>query len=311
MTAKKLRTLIPLLVLVVVGLGFVLKAGIGTLSAVGWGSVSLLCPLGALGSMLAAKTLIPRAVISLVLVIIAVLLFARAFCAWVCPVPLVSKLRKAFSAKKTPHEVSAAEDGSSQTELSAEEQKALKSGCATCSSCHDTFDSRHVVLGGALLTAAIFGAPLFCLVCPIGLTFATILLVFLLFSGGDVTWSVVLVPALLLAEVVFFRKWCSHICPLSAFMSLVGKGNKTFRPTVKTETCRESTDGRQCGICHAVCEQGIDPRHPERGTSWSECTKCRACVEACPTKSITMPFLCKKKNHAEPLSGSEPVSKEE
>ena len=38
-------------------------------------------------------------------------------------------------------------------------------------------DSRHYVLGGALLSTAVFGFPVFCLVCPIGLTFATVLVV--------------------------------------------------------------------------------------------------------------------------------------
>lgn len=28
--------------------------------------------------------------------------------------------------------------------------------------------------------------------------------------------------------------------------------------------------------------------------SFSECTKCRACVEACPTQAIKMPFLPQK-----------------
>lgn len=52
--------------------------------------------------------------------------------------------------------------------------------------------------------------------------------------------------------------------------------------------------GAHCGVCAEVCEQGIDPRHPERGADWSECTKCRACVEACPGNAITMSFLPKK-----------------
>ena len=43
-----------------------------------------------------------------------------------------------------------------------------------------------------------------------------------------------------------------------------------------------------------MCPQGINVRHPEAGMSFSECTKCRACVEACPTRAITMPFLPRK-----------------
>ena len=181
--------------------------------------------------------------------------------------------------------------------LSADEQAAL-SGCGhSCSSCAEkraTFDSRHVILGGSLLSAAVFGFPVFCLICPIGLTFATIVLVMRLFAFGDVAWGVILVPALLLAEVVFFRKWCSKFCPISALMSLVGKANRTFVPAIDNAKCRESAQGTSCEVCAAVCPQGINVRHPEAGMSFSECTKCRACVEACPTQAITMPFLPKK-----------------
>ncbi|MDD5805944.1 MAG: 4Fe-4S binding protein [Eggerthellales bacterium] len=335
MNIQKLRALIPVLVIVVIAVGFGLNSGVGTLSAVGWGDISLLCPLGALSTMLASKMLVPRALVSLVLAIIAILILGRAFCAWICPVPFVGNLRDAFTPKSkrtdaagtskaaassakpsiveandaaadssvtatvatTAVTTSAARDASAAITLSAEELASLKScsgGCSSCSSKRETIDTRHFVLGGALLSAAIFGFPVFCLICPIGLTFATVLLVMLLFGGGDVTWSVVLVPLLLLAEVVFFRKWCSKICPLSAFMSLVAKGNKTFKPTVDPSKCLESTKGVSCGKCSQVCHVGINPRHPDLGAAASECSKCRACVDNCPGHAISMPFLPKK-----------------
>ena len=123
---------------------------------------------------------------------------------------------------------------------------------------------------------------------------ATIVLVMRLFAFGDVAWGVILVPALLLAEVVFFRKWCSTFCPISALMSLIGKANRTFVPQVNDAKCRETVEGASCEVCAAVCPQGINVRHPEAGMSFSECTKCRACVEACPTQAIKMPFLPQK-----------------
>ena len=119
------------------------------------------------------------------------------------------------------------------------------------------------MLGGALLSAAVFGFPVFCLICPIGLTFATILLVINLFAHGDVTWSIIVVPALLIAEVVLFRKWCHKLCPLSAFMSLIGKANKTFVPAIDDAKCLETAKGTACGACGRACDEGIDPRHPQ------------------------------------------------
>jgi len=291
MKTKSLRLLAVLAVLVLIGAGFVVGPGVGTLSAIGWGDISLLCPLGALGTMLASKMVIPRAVISLVVAVAAIIILGRAFCAWACPVPVVSKLRDTFKPKNARESKAAC----GHTKRVSSGEKPGLSGCSSdCASCGQTrskVDSRHFVLGGALLSAAVFGFPVFCLVCPIGLTFATILLVVRLFGHGDMSWTVILIPALLFAEVVFFRKWCTRICPLGALMGLIGKANKTFRPAIDDTVCIETSKGAQCGKCATVCEVGIDPRHPERGASWGECTKCRDCVDACPVQAITMPIV--------------------
>ncbi len=286
--------------------------GIGTISAPGFWDISVLCPLGALGTMLASKMMVPRAVISLVIMVLLIVVFARAFCGWICPVPLVQKLRDVFSkpdkSKKQAAEAKAkaSDKGANLAPLTDEEKAALAGGCekdakglAGCASCAkkrgDAVDARHFVLGGALLSTFAFGFPVFCLVCPIGLTFATILLLVNLFGQGDVTWSLIVVPALLAAEVIFFRKWCHKLCPLSAFMSLIAKLNRTFKPTIDNAKCLETSQGKKCGACGRACGEGIDPRHPELSeAAWSECTKCRSCVDACPASAISMPLIAKK-----------------
>lgn len=344
MKSRTLRTITVIAVIAIITIGFFTNWGIGTLSAPGFFDISLLCPLGALTTMLATKMMLPRGVISLVIVIVLIILFARAFCAWVCPIPLVSKIRTLF-AKRAPKKVKASsKNASSQnleaktdspkisetlaaeeqnarsantpeaasaaafaTPLSDAEKDALSSGCekplkgkSACSSCATkrgaALDARHFVLGGALVSTAAFGFPVFCLVCPIGLTFATIFLVIRLFTDGDVTWTLILVPLLLAAEVIFFRKWCHKLCPLGAMMSLVAKANKTFVPTIDDSKCLETAKGIECGLCGRACSEEIDPRHPDTSkTAWSECSKCRECVDVCPTGAISMPLLPRKK----------------
>ena len=117
-----------------------------------------------------------------------------------------------------------------------------------------------------------------------------------LFGQGDVTWSVVAIPVVLAVEVVFFRKWCSHICPISSLMSLVGRLNRTFRPHVDHSKCLVDVKGAECGRCAEACELGIDPRDPNGGVGFHECTKCRACVEACPAGAMSLPLLARSKN---------------
>lgn len=380
MKAKTIRTITAVALIAVVSIGYVANVGIGTLSAIGWSEIALLCPLGALGTMLASKMVVPQAVFSLIFALLCIIVLGRAFCAWLCPVPIVQKVRDIFSKKpgaapegnekqeddapagrleakdilestkpsdspapsatalttrsaptqQTPASAAsspgtavmpstptapdtamasgaAPSPGTATEPLSDTEVASLKpcnaeGDCTSCAKKRSKVDARHFVLGGSLLSAAIFGFPVFCLVCPIGLSFATILLVIRLFGSGDVTWSLLLVPFVLLVEVVLFRKWCSKLCPLSAFMSLIGKLNRTFRPAINDATCIETARGRECRLCATACPEGIDPRHPEQGAAWSECTKCRACVEACPTRSLSMPLLPRRKVKHPPVT---------
>ena len=304
--SQHLRWIIPLAILVIAGICFALGIEAGTLSGFGWRSISLLCPVGALSTMLAARALIPRALVSLAIAVVAILLLGRSFCGWVCPVPLAEWLRKAFSprggaakAKKDDAEAAdavgaadAAESGA-PAPLTAREKRMLK-GCASCAERHGTFDSRHAVLGAGLLSAAIFGFPVVCLVCPIGLSFATVFLLVRAFGFGDPSWALIIIPAFLILEVLVFRKWCHWLCPVSALMSLIAKGNKTVLPTVDDAKCLETSRGVSCGACGRACPEGIDVRHADLGNHVSECTRCRACADACPGGAITFPFLAKR-----------------
>ena len=304
MKASKLRTVVAAVVFVVLSVGLIAGVGLGTLSGFGWDTIAMLCPVGALTSMIAAKTLIPRAIVSIVIAVVLVFLVGRAFCGWVCPVPVLSRLRSFFrspaarkrAAERRHEEVSAI----AKAELSCKsEGKSCGHDCSSCAAIRNgaqtKLDSRHVVLGGALLSTAVFGFPVFCLICPVGLTFATVLVFWRLFFNGDMTVSALLIPVVLIVELVFLRKWCSKFCPLSAFMSLVSRFGRTWLPTIDDSKCLETSKDTACSRCAEVCEADINLRHlaaGERGLA--DCTRCHACADACPAKAISFPLLAKR-----------------
>ena len=291
MKFKNARTAVAAVAFAALAVCLIAGVATGTWCGFGANDIAVLCPVGALLSMVAAKTLIPRAVLSIVVAIALVLLLGRLFCGWICPVTLWRRVKEFFKPVKTREQEAEALSQANQA-LAAEEIAALKEAsathdCAVCGACHAKrnapFDSRHAVLGGALLTTAVFGFPVFCLVCPIGLTFATFIGVWHLFQFNETSWGLIIFPAILVLEIAFLRKWCAKICPVSALVSLISGLNRTLRPRVRADACLRSS-GVDCRACVEACPEQVDP-HSKR---IPECSKCGACVEACPAQAIHM-----------------------
>ncbi len=297
MKASKLRVATAVIAFVILTIGLMTGVGLGTFSSFGWGSIAAICPLGALETMIATKLIVPRAVVSLVVMGVLVFFVGRAFCAWLCPVSVLEFLRGFFRSPKARKQLAKEKQDEALSIAKAELGCSSGKSCSSCSSCKSTrakLDSRHYILGGALLSTAVFGFPVFCMVCPIGLTFGTALVIWRLFAAGDMTWSAVLLPALLVFEMAFLRKWCSRYCPMAALMNLMARPNKTFRPVIDDTKCLETGKGHACSRCAIACDHGINLRHIEYGEhDLTDCTRCRSCVEACPSGAISMPFLAK------------------
>lgn len=321
----RMRFLIMIAILVVCAIGYFTIGGIGNVCGIGFDTITLLCPLGALLAMIAERTAIPLAVISVVVVLLICVVLGKVFCSWVCPVHFLSGLRnrgkrkdkksaalaQTRAAKASSLQSDATEDKSvapstGETSLEAvvpaplsKSETAQISGCATCAHpCGKShgikIDSRHGILAAALGSTALFGFPVFCLICPVGLTFATVLLVMRLFALGDTTWTVVVFPLIIALEILLLPKWCQHFCPLGALLSLFSGLNKTFRPKVDASKCLRESQGHACNLCEKACPEGINLHDIAAGaTTLNDCSKCRACAEVCPGNAISFPLFAR------------------
>ena len=298
--------------------------------------------------MIAERTAIPMAVVSVVAVLLVCIVLGKVFCAWACPVHFMSRGRKkgdkgAGSMSHSPSchperaehstvrwtvelpstrserreaprsgdegsraataarlSADAALDPSTTAPCASAQDDKRSSPCSTCASpCGKSkgikIDSRHGILAAALGSTLVFGFPVFCLVCPIGLTFATVLLVMRLFAFGDATWTVVAFPVIIALEILLLPKWCQRFCPLGALLSLFSGLNRTFRPQVDAEKCLREGRGKACNLCEQACPEGINLHDVAAGeTTLNDCSKCRACADVCPEHAITFPLLPKK-----------------
>ncbi|MDR3136335.1 MAG: 4Fe-4S binding protein [Coriobacteriales bacterium] len=186
---------------------------------------------------------------------------------------------------------SGSSDISARTCKSGGFARACKPSDGGCTSCQQRrragFDSRHLILGGTLLTAVVFGFPVFCIVCPIGLSFATLIALWRLVGFSELTLSLLVFPVIVIFELLVLRKWCHRFCPLGALVSLLSIPNRFLRPTVNKDACIR-LNGGECTICADVCDELLDPHYAH---SLHECTKCGVCKEKCPTGAIRFSLL--------------------
>ena len=79
------------------------------------------------------------------------------------------------------------------------------------------------------------------------------------------------------------RVWCRFACPLAALMHIYARFTR-FRIFAEKKKCIS------CNVCTSVCHQGIDiMSFANKGLPMQdpECVRCSACVQSCPTGTLT------------------------
>ncbi|MCA9523161.1 MAG: NAD(P)-binding domain-containing protein [Myxococcales bacterium] len=114
------------------------------------------------------------------------------------------------------------------------------------------------------------------------------------FTGGSL-WGIPLnykwIVDVMLAGVVgvgfYFwfsgRVWCRFACPLAALMHIYARFSR-FRIFAEKKKCIS------CNVCTSVCHQGIDIMNfANKGLPMQdpECVRCSACVQSCPTGTLS------------------------
>ena len=208
-------------------------------------------PLILLQSALAGHALAATAVLGAGIVVAAYLLVGgRAYCAWVCPVNVVTDaahwLRERLGVDK---------------------------------GWQPARGTRLWLLGVILAVSAVTGTVAWEAINPVtllhrGIVFGTLL--------AGIAWMVVL-GVFLLDLAVSRRGWCSRLCPVGAFYGLLGARAVLRVSAVGRAGCNDCMD------CFAVCPEAqvippaLHPRNPSASPliDDGDCTNCGRCIDVC------------------------------
>ena len=140
-----------------------------------------------------------------------------------------------------------------------------------------------VILLPALMTNDVgMGDPYFCkYICPQGVLEGALPLAaadagIRSALGALFTRKLIILMAVGILSVVFYRPFCKWVCPLGAFYGLM---NKVSLLGVEVDRGKCVS----CGRCVEVCKMDVDvTRTPNHG----ECIRCGKCVTVCPVDAL-------------------------
>jgi len=180
-----------------------------------------------------------------------VVLGARVFCGWVCPVNLVLEftewLRKKFNIPNANRSLPR--------------------------------KTKVAVMVLFLLLAFALSQPLFENISPIAALGKTLL--FGSFAGLGTLLGIIVLELFWAPRI-----WCRSLCPLGGFYQLFGRIG-LFRPHINKDACTNCNKCKAACIADPVI---LDPVLEGEATRvWAgDCMRCGACIDACPEKCLKM-----------------------
>ena len=184
---------------------------------------------------------------ALIIIAFYILVGGRAYCAWVCPVNIVTDaahwLRKRLD---------------------------LKGGARLSAA------TRYWLLGATLIASAITGTIVWELVNPVSMMHRGLIF------GMGAAWTII-VAVFLFDFVVSHRGWCGYLCPVGAFYSILGKASVVRVSAFNRDRCNDCSDCFK--VCVEPQVLKLPLYGAEKGAGpivlSPNCTNCGRCIDVC------------------------------
>jgi len=173
----------------------------------------------------------------------------RVYCAWVCPVNLVTDLANWLRMRIDVRPIF-----------------------------HVTRNIRYLMLVAALALTALTGVAAFEWVSPIGMMHREII-----FGLG--LGFIALLAIFLFDLLILKNGWCGHLCPLGAFWAIVGRHTAQLRVRFDASTCTHC--GECARLCPEPQVLNLKKIAATGYVYSGECSNCGRCSPLCPEGSLT------------------------